>query len=65
MALLFENSNGQFESVSEEDIAPVFTEWLRRYEEDPSSFREEFGDGEEYGSDCARYFLKLFLEDRS
>lgn len=49
-----------------DDIASVFTEWERRYREDPERFMsdmERLGDScETYGEECAEYFLQILKE---
>lgn len=43
--------------VTRPQLAMAFSEWLLRYEEDPSSFEEGYGD--DYGDVAANYLLKL------
>lgn len=45
------------------EIADVFAEWLRRYNEEPEQFLAEYPDDEDdYGTGCATYFVKLLSE---
>lgn len=49
--------------ATEEELAAAFTEWLRRYHEEPERFADEYPDDEEdYGTGCAAYFVKLLGE---
>jgi hypothetical protein len=49
-----------------EDMAAAFTEWERRYREEPDRFMDELAlveaGPEGYGSACAPYFLQLLEE---
>lgn len=49
------------------EISDAFTEWDRRFREDPSNFMSEAqrlleGTPESYGQACAPYFLKILQE---
>ena len=53
--------------VDESTVAAAFTEWDRRYREDPEKFWSEAtrllkNTPESYGEACAPYFLKLLRE---
>lgn len=53
--------------VTETHLAAVFTEWDRRYREEPERFEAEAsrllrGTPETYGESCAPYFLELLAE---
>lgn len=55
--------------ISEEEIKTVFTEWDRRYREEPERFQNEVDHllretPETYGDACMPYFLKLLEEIR-
>jgi len=43
-------------------MAGVFTEWVRRYTDDPEGFAEDWGDPEDYGYGAADYFIALAFE---
>lgn len=43
--------------MTEERLAALFTEWQRRYYENPTTF--DGIDGENYGAACAAYILEL------
>ncbi len=49
-----------------EDVAEAFTEWERRYREEPDRFMDEpalvEAGPEGYGGACAPYFLRLLRE---
>lgn len=51
---------------SEDNIAKAFTEWERRYREEPERFESESEklakSAESYGEACAPYFLKIISE---
>ncbi len=49
-------------AVSESDLAKIFEEWLRRYNEEPENFTKEYGEPETYGAGCAAYLIKLMEE---
>lgn len=54
-------------SVSQADCAKAFTEWERRYREQPERFQSEAAKlfketPETYGDACAPYFLKIVAE---
>ncbi|CVK18495.1 hypothetical protein [Sporomusa sphaeroides] len=51
-------------NLTKEQMAAVFTEWMRRYEENPESFAAEYGEPAEYGPAAAEYFCKLLKEMR-
>lgn len=49
------------------DLVATFTEWERRYREDPRAFQSEAekllnGTPETYGDACAPYFAKILAE---
>lgn len=49
------------------DIEATFTEWDRRYREDPEGFMSEAArllksDAESYGEACAPYFTSILFE---
>jgi hypothetical protein len=49
-----------------EDFIKAFTEWDRRYREEPEQFSEEWHelfDAETYGEQAAAYFVKLLKGD--
>lgn len=51
-------------SVSEKDLAKAFTEWDRRYREEPERFESEAvhlirGNPKDYGERCAPYMIGL------
>jgi len=51
-------------AVTESDLAAAFTEWDRRYREEPERFEREAerllrGTPETYGEACAPYLLAL------
>lgn len=51
--------------MTKEQIAAVFTEWQRRYREDPSQFRKSDPDKEsvdEYGDQCSTTFLNIYSD---
>jgi hypothetical protein len=52
---------------TQENIARAFTEWERRYREEPERFQSEAAKllketPESYGEACAPYFLKIIQE---
>lgn len=52
---------------TEEGFAKAFTEWERRYRENPERFMSEAakllkGTPKDYGEACAPYFIKLLGE---
>jgi len=47
-----------------EDVAKAFTEWARRYEDDPEGFAA-IGEAGEYGPSAAAYLLGLLFEQGS
>lgn len=54
-------------AVSMLELQKVFTEWDRRYREEPERFQSEAvhllkGTPETYGEACAPYFMKLIDE---
>jgi hypothetical protein len=49
-------------TATESEMAAIFEEWLRRYNEEPERFTEEYGEPEGYGVGCADYFLRLHAE---
>lgn len=54
-------------NATEQQIASAFTEWERRYREDPDRFQSEAAKllretPETYGAACAPYFLKILAE---
>lgn len=55
--------------VTEAQLADAFTEWDRRYREEPERFESEavhliHGDPETYGEACAPYLLAIIEEQR-
>jgi len=52
--------------LSEETIAKIFSEWARRYAEDPGRFGEILdSEGKavsDYGTRCAKYFTGIAKE---
>lgn len=48
-------------TITQERLATLFTEWLRRYNEDPAEF-QKYGDTLSYGESSARYLMKLDAE---
>lgn len=46
-------------TTTSEQLGDAFAEWLRRYNEEPDRFTEEFGEPAEYGEGCAEYLIKL------
>jgi len=51
-------------TITEADLAAAFTEWDRRYREEPERFESEarrliYGTPETYGEACAPYLLWL------
>jgi hypothetical protein len=60
----------QMWAFSERELAAAFTEWDRRFREDPDRFRSEAarllkGTPETYGDACAPYLLAILEEQRS
>lgn len=56
--------------VTEADLAAAFTEWDRRYREEPERFQNEAarllrGTPETYGEACAPYLLAILAEQRA
>jgi len=56
-------------AVSALELEKAFTEWDRRYREDPAKFESEAehllnGTPETYGEACAPYFMQLIRETR-
>ncbi len=56
-------------AVSERDLAAAFTEWDRRYREEPARFKSEAErllkeTPETYGEACAPYLLAILAEQR-
>ena len=56
--------------VTEADLAAAFTEWDRRYREEPERFQNEAalllrGTPETYGEACAPYLLAILGEQRA
>jgi hypothetical protein len=54
-------------NATEKQIAAAFTEWERRYREDPESFQSEAEKllketPQSYGAACSPYFLKILAE---
>lgn len=54
-------------TVNETELAAAFTEWDRRYREEPERFEAEAvrllkGDAETYGEECAPYLLAILAE---
>lgn len=55
--------------VTEKELAKAFTEWDRRYREEPSRFKSEAehllrGNPKSYGESCAPYLLSILSELR-
>ncbi len=55
--------------VTEETMASAFTEWDRRYREEPERFQSEAvrllkSDADTYGKRCAPYFAQLLFEQQ-
>lgn len=52
--------------VTEAQLATAFTEWERRYREEPERFKSESeklaGSPESYGEACAPYLLAILAE---
>lgn len=52
--------------VTQEQMAAAFTEWERRYREEPEAFLDEqeklSESPESYGEACAPYFTKILSE---
>lgn len=53
--------------VTEETLAVAFTEWDRRYREEPERFQNEAArllksDAHSYGAQCAPYLLAILAE---
>lgn len=55
-------------TVTEAELAAAFTEWDRRWREEPDRFQSEAehlaGDAESYGEACAPYLLAILEEQR-
>lgn len=55
--------------TSENELAAAFTEWDRRYREEPERFATEMlltaGTAEDYGSAAAPYLVKILAEQAS
>lgn len=54
-------------SMTQDECARAFTEWERRYREDPYRFQSEAvrllkGTPQSYGELCAPYFLSIIAE---
>jgi len=54
-------------NITTKEITEVFTEWDRRYREDPEEFENEAvrllkGNPESYGDACTTYFLFILKE---
>jgi hypothetical protein len=61
------NARGRELLVSEAQLATVFTEWDRRYREEPDRFVSEAvhllkETPETYGEACAPYFIQIFRD---
>ncbi len=57
-------------SVTERDLASAFTEWERRFREEPERFTSESvrllkSSPETYGEECAPYLLEIIEEQRA
>ena len=57
-------------TFTERDLAQAFTEWDRRYREEPERFQNEVerllrGTPETYGEACAPYLLSILQEERT
>lgn len=61
-----QNPTPQITEVTEPALAAAFTEWERRYREDPEKFvsdQERLAKGaESYGEACAPYLLEILAE---
>ena len=58
------------DSVTEQELAQAFTEWERRYREEPERFMSEAAKllretPETYGAACAPYLLFILGEQRA
>lgn len=54
-------------TVTEATLATAFTEWDRRYREEPERFQREAtrllkSDADTYGKECAPYLLSILAE---
>lgn len=49
-------------SLTQDDAAKVFTEWMRRYQADPDAFAREFDAADAYGPAAAAYFVRVLVE---
>lgn len=45
-----------------ERFSRAFSEWLRRYEQEPERFAKEWPTSGEYGPEAAAFFVKLLAE---
>ena len=59
----------ELHEVTENELAAAFTEWDRRYREEPNRFMSEAehllkSDPETYGEACAPYLLSILEERR-
>ena len=57
-------------SATEEELAKAFTEWDRRYREEPERFMSEAAHllketPETYGAACAPYLIKILEEQKA
>ncbi|HZW25183.1 MAG TPA: hypothetical protein VFF26_06855 [Gallionella sp.] len=57
-------------NVSQDELAEAFTEWDRRYREEPERFMNETRrllteTPETYGAACAPYLMKIIEEQRA
>jgi hypothetical protein len=56
-------------TVTEPELAAAFTEWDRRWREEPERFASELehlaGTAEDYGEACAPYLLAILEEQRA
>lgn len=55
--------------VTEKNLAEAFTEWDRRFREEPERFESEAvrllkGDPQSYGESCAPYLLSILAEQK-
>ena len=55
--------------VTQSELAAAFTEWRRRYEEEPDRFMTEAATlaagAENYGEACAPYLLAILAEQKA
>lgn len=56
--------------ATQKELAAAFTEWDRRYREEPGRFQSEaehllFSNPKTYGESCAPYLIKILDEQRT